>query len=121
MDEKSNEITAVPELLNLIDVENCIITSDAMSCQKNTVKKINEKNCDYVICLKGNQETLHDDVRLYFETALANPDLYSFVKTKPKAAKELNVPSNTLYMAGLKRRRSEGLISVWASETLKMH
>ncbi|MDE5885644.1 MAG: ISAs1 family transposase [Oscillospiraceae bacterium] len=56
---KSNEITAVPELLDLTDVENCIIMSDAMSCQKNTVKKICEKNCDYVICLKGNQEMLH--------------------------------------------------------------
>ena len=76
MEEKSNEITAVPEFLDLIDVENCIITSDAMSCQKK-----------YVICLKGNQETLHDDVRLYFETALANPQLYSFVKTKPKTEK----------------------------------
>lgn len=84
VDEKSNEITAVPELLDLIDVENCIITSDAMNCQKNTVKKICENNCDYVICLKGNQETLHDDVRLYFETALANHQLYSFVKTKSK-------------------------------------
>lgn len=87
VDEKSNEITAVPKLLELINVENCIITSDAMSCQKNTVKKICEKNCDYVICLKGNQETLHDDVKLYFETALANPQVYSFVKTKPKTEK----------------------------------
>lgn len=87
VNEKSNEITAVPELLDLIDIENCIITSDAMSCQKNTVKKIKEKNCDYVICLKGNQETLHDDVRLYFETALSDPQLYSFVKTKPKTEK----------------------------------
>lgn len=73
VNEKSNEITAVPELLDLIDVENCIITSDAMSCQKNTVKKIREKNCDYV--------------RLYFETALSDPQLYSFVRTKPKTEK----------------------------------
>ena len=87
VDEKSNEITAVPELLDLIDVKGCIITSDAMSCQKNTVKKICEKNCDYVICLKGNQETLHDDVKLYFETALADPQLYSFDKTKPETEK----------------------------------
>lgn len=87
VDEKSNEITAVPELLDLIDVKNCIITSDAMRCQKNTVNKIREKNCEYVICLKGNQETLHDDVKLYFETALLEPQLYSFTQTKPKTEK----------------------------------
>lgn len=87
VNEKSNEITAIPELLDLISVENCIITSDAMSCQKNTVKKICEKNCDYVICLKGNQETLHDDVQLYFEAVSAEPQLYSFVKTKPVTEK----------------------------------
>ena len=65
VDEKSNEIPAVPELLDCIDVKNCVITSDAMSCQKKTVRKITEHECDYVICLKGNQETLHNDVKLY--------------------------------------------------------
>ena len=89
MDEKSNEITAVPEFLDLIDVENYIITSDAMSCQKSTVKKICEKNCDYVICLKVNQETLHDDVQLYFETALANSQVYSLLKRSRKQKKRM--------------------------------
>ena len=84
VDEKSNEITAVPELLDLIEVENCVFTSDAMSCQKKTVEKIISKHCDYVICLKGNQETLHKDVQLYFETALAQPQFYDFVKSKPQ-------------------------------------
>ncbi|MDE5557366.1 MAG: ISAs1 family transposase [Ruminococcus sp.] len=80
VDEKSNEIPAVPQLLDLIDVQNCIITSDAMSCQKKTMKKIHEKNCSYVICLKGNQEILHDDVRLYFETAEKEPQFYLLSK-----------------------------------------
>lgn len=78
VDEKSNEIPAVPELLDLINVENCTITSDAMSCQKKTVEKIRKKKCDYVICLKGNQETLHEDVKLYFEAALKEPQFYPF-------------------------------------------
>lgn len=82
VNEKSNEITAVPELLDAIDVKDCIITSDAMSCQKNTVKKITEHECDYVICLKGNQETFHDEVELYFETALKEPQSYPLAKTK---------------------------------------
>ena len=82
VNKKSNEITAVPELLDAIDVKNCIITSDAMSCQKKTVKKIKEHECDYVICLKGNQETFHDEVKLYFETALKEPQTYPLSKTK---------------------------------------
>ena len=81
VNEKSNEIPAVPELLDCIDVKNCIITSDAMSCQKKTVKKIKEHQCDYVICLKGNQETLHEDVKLYFETAQKEPKFYPLSKT----------------------------------------
>lgn len=83
VDEKSNEIPAVPKLLDLIDAEGCIFTSDAMSCQKKTVEKIVKKKCDYVICLKGNQETLHDDVKLYFEAALKEPTLYAFEASKP--------------------------------------
>lgn len=82
VDEKSNEIPAVPQLLDFIDVQNCTITSDAMSCQKKTVQKIREKNCDYAICLKGNQETIYDDVRFYFESAEKEPEFYSLDKTE---------------------------------------
>lgn len=56
--EKSNEITAIPELLEMIDVEESIVTIDAMGCQKNIVKSICENKADYVIGLKGNQENL---------------------------------------------------------------
>ena len=66
VDEKSNEIVAVPELLDLIDVEGAIVTGDAMNCQKKIVEKITEKRADYVIGLKSNQATLLDDVSLYF-------------------------------------------------------
>jgi len=81
VDGKSNEISAVPQLLDLIDVQGCTITSDAMSCQKKTVQKIREKDCDYVICLKGNQETLHEDVKLYFEAAEKEPQFYPLNRT----------------------------------------
>jgi predicted transposase YbfD/YdcC len=64
--EKSNEITAVPELLDLIDVKGGIVTADAMSCQKAVVEKIVENGADYVIGLKGNQGTLRDDTEMYF-------------------------------------------------------
>ena len=66
-EEKSNEITAVPELLDSLNIENSIVTADAMSCQKEIVKKIMEGGADYVIGLKGNQPGLLEDVSLYFE------------------------------------------------------
>lgn len=66
-EEKSNEITAVPELLDSLNIENSIVTADAMSCQKEITKKIVEGGADYVIGLKGNQPTLLEDISLYFD------------------------------------------------------
>ena len=66
-EDKSNEITAIPELLSVLDLEGAIVTIDAMGCQTKIVEKIVEKQADYVIGLKGNQGTLNDDVRLWFE------------------------------------------------------
>jgi predicted transposase YbfD/YdcC len=67
-DEKSNEITAIPALLDQLFIEGCIVTIDAMGLQKKIVKKIvTENKADYVINLKGNQETLQQEVKGYFE------------------------------------------------------
>lgn len=66
--DKSNEITAIPELLDALMLKGCIVTLDAMGCQRAIVQKIIEKKGDYVISLKGNQGALHDDVRLFLET-----------------------------------------------------
>ncbi len=65
---KSNEITAIPELLELLDLQGSIITIDAMGCQKEIAKQIVEKEGDYVFSLKGNQGTLHDDVKYLFRS-----------------------------------------------------
>ena len=67
-DEKSNEITAIPTLLEMLELKGCIVTIDAMGCQKEIAKQITDAEADYVFGLKGNQSSLHDDVRLYFET-----------------------------------------------------
>jgi len=67
VNEKSNEITAIPELLELLELEGCIVTIDAMGTQKKIAEKITSKNTDYMLALKGNQGTLKDDVELYFE------------------------------------------------------
>ena len=66
-DDKSNEITAIPQLLDLLYIEGCIITIDAMGCQTKIVEKIIKKKADYVISLKGNQGTLHNEVKEYYE------------------------------------------------------
>jgi len=67
VDEKSNEITAIPELLESLDVEGSIVTIDAMGTQKSIAAKITEGGADYVLALKGNQGTLQEDVELYFQ------------------------------------------------------
>ena len=66
-DAKSNEITAVPKLLAMLSLKGCIVTADAMNCQRAICAQIVEQGGDYVIALKGNQGTLHDDVRLFLE------------------------------------------------------
>lgn len=65
--EKSNEITAIPELLEWLDVRGAIVTIDAMGCQKAIAEKIVDKGGDYIFGLKGNQGNLNDDVRVFFE------------------------------------------------------
>lgn len=66
-DAKSNEITAVPKLLAMLSLKGCIVTADAMSCQRAICAQIVEQGGDYAIALKGNQGTLHEDVRLFLE------------------------------------------------------
>lgn len=66
VDGKSNEITAIPELLNLLEITGCIITIDAMGCQTDIAESIVEKGADYVLAVKGNQGYLHEDIQGIF-------------------------------------------------------
>lgn len=70
--EKSNEITAIPELLRTLKLAGCIVTIDAMGCQKQIAAEISSARADYVLALKGNQSTLHEEVAGFMEDALAN-------------------------------------------------
>ena len=69
MDDKSNEITAIPELLRLLTLEGCIVTIDAMGCQTKIAQQIIDENADYVLALKGNQGTLCRDAQDLFAYA----------------------------------------------------
>jgi len=84
VNEKSNEITAIPELLDNLNITGHIITTDAMGTQTEIVRKIRRKRADYVLALKKNQPSLYEDVKLYF----SDHDLLSecaYTKTVEKA------------------------------------
>lgn len=79
-DEKSNEITAVPKLLDVLDIAGCIITADAMSCQKEIAQKVIEKHGEYVFGLKDNQPNLRRDTQDYYQAASKDPEVYSEIQ-----------------------------------------
>ena len=69
---KSNEITAIPELLKLLELKGSVVTIDAMGCQKEIAKQIVDQEADYLLSLKGNQGNLHKEVELLFEDGKKN-------------------------------------------------
>jgi len=71
-DAKSNEITAIPRLLKLLDLTDAVVTIDAMGCQKKIAGQIIEQGGDYVLQVKDNHKTLHEDVKLLFDEAIAH-------------------------------------------------
>jgi len=66
-DTKSNEITAVPKLLEMLSLKGCIVTVDALNCQRGIARQIVDQGGDYALALKGNQGTQHDDVRRFLD------------------------------------------------------
>ena len=70
--DKSNEITAIPELLKVLEIKGCIVTIDAMGCQKDIAKDIIGKEADYVLALKGNHKNLLADVELFLDDCIVN-------------------------------------------------
>ena len=85
---KSNEITAIPELLALLDIHGLTVTIDAIGCQKKIIEQIVTKNkADYVIGLKGNQGNMHEELSLYALDCIADPqmkDKYIYFRTVEK-------------------------------------
>ena len=113
VDEKSNEITAVPELLKLLYLKGCIVTIDAMGTQKEIARQIREKEADYVLALKDNQPTLYAEVEGIF---IAEED--SLRREKKSKSQE---SGSTLYQTveqGHGRRETRRVLSVAAPEWL---
>jgi predicted transposase YbfD/YdcC len=84
--EKSNEITAIPKLLDLLELAGAVVTIDAMGCQTEIAKKILEKKADYVLAVKGNQPTLHEGVIDFFVDQME--DDFARVKVSRHETKE---------------------------------
>ena len=74
VEAKSNEITAVPKLLELLDVKGAVVSLDAMHCQKDTAAAIRKAGADYLLAVKQNQPSLHEDVKLFFDDAIEQHD-----------------------------------------------
>jgi predicted transposase YbfD/YdcC len=90
VDEKTNEIPCMRELLDLIDIKGKIVTADAMHAQKDTVAKIIEKEGDYCIGIKGNQKNFYDDIKLYIDDLIISQNaddkkLYETAQTSEKS------------------------------------
>jgi predicted transposase YbfD/YdcC len=112
VDAKSNEITTIPQLLDLLDLSGCIVTIDAIGCQKGITRKITDKDAEYVLALKSNQGGLYDDVQELFryaqETAFVDCDCH---KTVDKGHGRIEIRecwtiSSPEYMAYLRDRSS---------------
>jgi predicted transposase YbfD/YdcC len=84
VDEKSNEITAVPQLLRVLELSGCIVTLDAMGCQKNIAKEIKEADAEYVLSLKGNQDTIHREVKEFLDDAVAESKTWRPTGAQPE-------------------------------------
>ena len=73
VDDKSHEITAVPKLLEILSLKGCIVTADVLNCQRTIAAKVTEQGGDYVLALKGNQSSLHDDIRSFLDDPCDRP------------------------------------------------
>ena len=84
VDSKTNEITVIPELLDSLEVAGCIVTLDAMGCQKEIARKIIERKADYILTVKDNQGHLHEDIAHLFGLYLKEPNPLQYVEAYAK-------------------------------------
>lgn len=94
VEEKTNEITAIPQLLDTINVKNCVITIDAIGTQTEIAKKIKDKRADYVLSVKENQLTLYNNIKEYFSDKEFCEEIQTegnYIKTVEKAHGQIEI------------------------------
>ena len=129
VEEKSNEITAIPKILRALELSGCIVTIDAMGCQKKIAREIIDADADYVLALKGNHETVHEEVKSCLDALiaqhqsnpLATPEL-DYYETIEKDHGRIETrrfwqSTDTLWFAD--RKEWEGLASFGAVESVR--
>ena len=84
VDQKSNEVTAIPKLLNALELKGCLVTLDAMGCQKKVAKQCIEQGADYVLAVKGNHKKLYKGIEALFAKTEHKPELHDYVETHEK-------------------------------------
>ncbi|MEH2348120.1 MAG: ISAs1 family transposase [Nostoc sp.] len=123
--EKSNEITAIPALLEMLDISGCIITIDAMGTQKSIAQKIIAAGSDYILSLKDNHPTLHQQVKNWFEIAqsLGFKDVDVNISQRVEKAKSLwgRFPSTKLFKTGHHRIENRQVYTVPVSKLPGLH
>jgi predicted transposase YbfD/YdcC len=121
--EKSNEIKAIPKLINRLNLKGHIVTIDAMGTQTTIAKQIKEKHADYVLGLKGNQGTLHEDVKLYFnDIDLLKQCKYTSMKEKARGGietREYWITTDIKWLSQLKDWSGLNLIGMTRNTILK--
>lgn len=87
VDDKTNEITAIPKLLDMLQLKDATVTIDAMGCQRDIAKRIVKRQGHYVFSLKGNQSTLHEDVQIFMDDMICNDstEKYDYYETVEKS------------------------------------
>ena len=119
-EEKSNEITAIPKLLETLEIAGCIVTIDAIGTQTEIAEKIRDRGADYILALKSNQPNLYEDVALYFEDRMKLPsarDETHYAKTSNKGhgrieTRECFISEDISWLSG--RERWAGLNGIGA-------
>lgn len=119
---KSNEITAIPELLSILNIEGAIITIDAIGCQKSITETIVQEGGDYVIALKGNQPTLYNNAKEQFEDLLQNQyNALDFYRSEESGHGRHEVRNNYVFEIGDDFEGAEGfenLSAIGVSENI---
>ena len=84
VDQKSNEITAIPKLLKALELKGCLVTLDAMGCQKKVAKQCIEQGADYILAVKGNQKKLYKGIEALFTTAEHQRERHDYMQSRDK-------------------------------------
>jgi len=120
--EKSNEITAIPKLLELITLDGCIVTLDAMGCQRNIAEKIREQKADYILQVKDNQKDLKEQVEDIFNSKAArkNAEISSVGHGRIEKRTCEAIATSTVVLAGAEKWKDlQTLVRIKSERTFK--